>query len=491
MISAKGLTIKYTKMLFSNLTFLLGNNEKVGLIGLNGCGKSTLIKILAGVEKADDGKVELTKEEKIQYLPQEFHIEVAGINTNELMLGEYLESLVGFDMTQMYKVKKILSTLQLSNIDEFQLVRTMSPGQKMKLYLAKLLVDEPTILLLDEPTNHLDIDGIMWFEKFVKDFKGIVIMVSHDRSFLNNCINHVFEIDEQKLYIWEGDYDDYLEQKYKYIQERAKLVYLQEKKREKLEDLIKNSAKIRDGKKRGKAMRAAEKRMEREVVRNKIEVYKESKIGNINIGGQVVRTKKVLEVDGLSFEYNNSDKKNLIRNTNLQVFGSEKIWLLGPNGIGKSTFIKLLVGELNPTKGRIKWGENIKWDYFSQEQSHLPLHYTVEQYILEKTQVSWDQSFGFMEKFLFDREQRKQKIEKLSPGQRARLSFVVFAQHNYECLILDEPTNHLDLKTKEVIEEALRDFKGAIILISHDRYFAESIEPNRILTIEEGEVVEY
>lgn len=491
MIKATNLTIKYSNTLFENLSFMLGNKEKVGLIGLNGCGKSTLIKILAGEEKADDGKVELTKEENIQYLPQEFIIQVEGINSENLMLGEYLESLVNFEMTQMFRVKKILASLRMSNFDEFQLVKTMSPGQKMKLYLAKLLINEPTILLLDEPTNHLDIDGIIWFEDFVKNFDGIVIMVSHDRSFLNNCINRVFEIDEQKLYVWEGNYDDFLEQKYKFVLERAKLIHLQEKKKEKLEGLLKNSAKIRDGKKRGKAMRAAEKRMDREVTRNQVSEYKESKIGNIQIEGKVYRTKKVLDVANLSFEYKNSEQKQLISNTNFQVFGSEKIWLLGPNGIGKSTLIKLLVGELEPTEGRIKWGENIKWDYFSQEQTHLPLDYTVERYILEKTDISWNQSFGFMEKFLFDRDQRNQKIAKLSPGQRARLSFIVFAQHNYDCLILDEPTNHLDLKTKEVIEEALKEFKGTIILISHDRHFAESIEPTRILTIENGEVVEY
>lgn len=183
MIKATNLTIKYSKTLFENLSFMLGNKEKVGLIGLNGCGKSTLIKILAGEEKADDGKVELTKEENIQYLPQEFIIRVEGINSEDLMLGEYLESLVNFEITQMFRVKKILASLRMSDFDEFQVVKTMSPGQKMKLYLAKLLINEPTILLLDEPTNHLDLKTKEVIEDALKDFKGTIILISHDRHF--------------------------------------------------------------------------------------------------------------------------------------------------------------------------------------------------------------------------------------------------------------------------------------------------------------------
>ncbi|MDQ6984991.1 MAG: ATP-binding cassette domain-containing protein [Candidatus Dojkabacteria bacterium] len=239
--------------------------------------------------------------------------------------------------------------------------------------------------------------------------------------------------------------------------------------------------------------------MKREVSRNEIGTYKEELIGSISVEGEVRRTKRVLEVNDLVFDWGASplpafpqgeEKTPLINGVDLEIYGNEKIWLVGPNGTGKSTFIKLLVNELKPVEGAIKWGENLKWKYFSQNQEHLPMEMRVDEYFMREANVSFSSSFGQLEKFLFDKDLRSQKIGKLSPGQRARLSFAIFTYHEYDCLILDEPTNHLDIKTKEVIEEALREFKGAMILISHDRYFSENIGPDRVVTLEEGELVE-
>lgn len=483
MIRANKLTMEYTHPLFNEVSFLLGNNEKVGLIGLNGSGKSTLIKIIAGIEKADKGSVEITAEEHIEYLPQEFELSE---NESTEFIGEYLESLVNNNLSEMHRVHKQLSRLNFGDLDMFQYISTLSPGQKMKLYLTKLLINEPTILLLDEPTNHLDLEGILWFERFIQDFDGICIMISHDRSFLNQTIDTVFEIDEKKLYVWEGNYDDYLIHKEEFKNERALLYKAQERKREQMEKLLASARKITDGKARSKKVSAAKKRMVREVTSKEIFEYQQQKIADVNIAGSVPKTKKILELSNISFGYDSS--RPILKNIDWTMYGNQKTWLIGSNGIGKSTFIKLIIKQLQPNTGEIKWGNAIRWDYFAQDQTHIPMDKTVEDYFLEQTNVSYSQSFGLMEQFLFDKEYRTKLIGKLSPGQRARLAFAIFTQHEYECLILDEPTNHLDIGTKEVIERALREFKGAVILISHDRYFAESIKPDIMITLENGKI---
>lgn len=480
MLKAENITITYNRTLFDNLNFKLGNGEKIGLVGLNGCGKSTLLKIIAGEEIPDKGTIELTKGEHLEYLPQEFHFD------DGLLVGIFLESLVNFDISKLYRVKKILAKLKLGEIDEFIEINKLSPGQKMKLYLAKLLINEPTILLMDEPTNHLDIDGIMWLEEFIENFEGICIIISHDRAFLNNAVTHIFEIDEQRLYVWEGNYDRYIEHKENFKEKRAMEFKAQERKRAQLEKLLENASKIAGGKKRGRAMEAARKRMDREVSRNEIDEYEEKRLQDLKLKGHVYKTKRILEIQDLSFGYS---EKKIFENANLDIYGSEKLWVFGPNGIGKSTLIKLMVGELKPQSGSIKWGENLNWVYFAQEEVALPMEETVHEYFMRATGVTLNGSFGTLEKYLFDKNLIKSKIRNLSPGEKSRLRFAIFSQKEYDCMLLDEPTNHLDIKTKEVIEEALRNYKGAIILVSHDRYFSENIEPDRIISIAEGEIV--
>jgi ATPase subunit of ABC transporter with duplicated ATPase domains len=487
MIKVENLKIGYRDNLFQSVNFILGNNEKVGLIGLNGTGKSTLLKILANIEKPDQGEVHLIHE-SIGYLPQEFHLNDEKVS----LVGEFLESLVNFKQEEMYRVRKILGKLNWPDIDEFQSLNTLSPGQQMKLYLAKVLIDEPTILLLDEPTNHLDIEGIIWFENFVKNFEGICIIISHDRAFLNNVTNKVFEIDENTIYEFEGNYDGYIIGKEQFKEERERLFKAQERKRKQMEVLLENSRKIKDGKKRGKAVRAAKKRMEREVLSKEINQYVQKSIADISLEGEVRRTKKVLEVKDLAFSYasENSDSRPILKDVDLTIYGNERLWIYGPNGIGKSTLVKIIIDQLKPQSGTVKWGENLVWEYFSQDQSHLPLDKKAIDFFVENTEYDYFSWRKIMEKFLFDENLANLPIAKLSPGQRARLSFAVFAQNRYDCLILDEPTNHLDIRSKEIIEDAFKNYKGAMILISHDRYFVENIGVSKAVTLEEGKLVE-
>lgn len=481
MLKVTNLSKQYLDLLFENVTFLLGKCEKVGLVGLNGCGKSTLLKIIAGFERTDNGQVEIVNE-TVGYLPQEFSFK------KDHLVGEFLENLVDDHTTEMYKVNIILSKLNEESIDHYQQINTLSEGQKMKLKLAELLIKEPTILLLDEPTNHLDIDGILWFEKFIKNIKGVCITISHDRKFLNNTCDKIFEIDDKKLLIFEGNYEDYLLQKVEYINERDKQYSTQEKKRKKVEKLLKRARSIKGGVARGKAVKAAKSRMKREVFKNEVKEYKEQKIKQFKIDGFVYDKKKIIETKDLNFGYTSDN--NILRNTTFSIYGKDKVWLYGPNGIGKTTLIKLITGDLQPSKGLISWGENISWTYFSQDQRHLDMEASVEDFFMKNTGIPYENSFGVLEQFLFPKGLRKYKLKTLSPGQRARLSFASFAQKSYDFLILDEPTNHLDILTKEIIEDALLSFEGAILVISHDRYFVSSIGIDRIITFEDKRIVE-
>lgn len=481
MLRVNNLSIEFSKQLFNNISFTLGNKEKVGLIGLNGTGKTTLLRLLAGLEVADSGKIEISKDEHLEYLPQEYSFK------DDLMVGEVLEEMITNPKTEIYKVTKVLNKLGLTDIDYYAFVNTLSEGQKMKLYLAKLLINNPTILLLDEPTNHLDITGIRWLEGFIKQFDGICIIISHDRVFLNNVITDVFEIDEQKLNIFKGNYNDYLVQKADSLEKRKTQYFLQEKHREKLINLIEKTHTYAAGEKQSRALSAAKHRLIREVLSKEISEYKEQKISDIEIAGSVHKSKQIIKIRDLDFSYGNNA---IVKDANFDMYGKEKIWLVGANGTGKTTLVKLILGKLKPDSGEIKLGDNLKWAYFSQDQSHLDMNATVEDFFLTNTGISYNQSFSVMAKFLFGKEQRTTKIKNLSPGQRARLSFAVFSLKEYDFMILDEPTNHIDIKSKEVIEESLNNYKGSIFVVSHDRYFVKNIGVTRAITLNNNKIVE-
>lgn len=483
MITATNLTIKYRQTLFDNISFKITPGDKVGLVGLNGSGKTTLLRILVGEEQPDTGRIN-TEQEVIAYLPQEFEL------PNELV-GEFLESLVDNPRSEMHRVTKILHELSFEDVDIYQQIQTLSYGQRMKLYLVKLLINKPTVLLLDEPTNYLDLPGILWVEEFIQNFAGICVIISHDRAFLNNVVNKIFEIDEQKLYEFTGNYDDYLEQKDTFIAKRAIQFEMQERKRKMFEERIEYIKKFAGGKKQAQQLKATRSRMERELTRKEINEYAEQKIRGLDLKGEVHQQKQILKVQDLTFSYTPKvEDSEVLVGAEFVMSGKEKVWFFGANGIGKSTLIKLIVGELTPQSGIVKIGDNLRWGYFSQNQSHLDPEDTLQNYFLRNTDVSYHHSFGVLSKFLFPKELHSMKIKNLSPGQRARLSFAVFAQKELDFLILDEPTNHLDIRSKEIIEEAFRNYQGAMLLISHDRYFVENIGVDRTVTISEGRVVE-
>lgn len=450
--------------LFKDVSFMLGNKQKVALVGANGSGKSTMFKILAGVEEYDSGIIDPGLE-KIGYLPQEVEL------PDDMLVGEFIETLVDDPYSEKYLAENILSRLQF-DVDEYTEVGILSPGQRMKLKLTELILQGNTVLLLDEPTNHLDIEGIRWLEKFIHSLDQICIIISHDRAFLNNVCTNVFEIEEEQVHVYTGNYDAYILGKAARLDKRAKEYKAQERKRSQMEKLLASAKKIGDGKARGRAVGAAKKRMIREVTRHEIDEYSEKKIGGITIDGAVREQRLLLRVEDLEFSYTDEP---LIKDLSFEIRGKERLWISGPNGVGKTTLINLLTGALTPQKGMVEWTDGVRWTYFSQNQEHLEMDMKLQDYFLKYTDVDYGKSFGVLSKYLFTREMMNRKLRMLSPGQRARLSFAVFTQNEYELLILDEPTNHLDIDTKEAIEEAINEYKGAVILISHDRYFVENV----------------
>jgi ATP-binding cassette subfamily F protein 3 len=462
-----------------DLEFTMGNNKKIGIVGRNGCGKTTLMKLIAKEEELTSGMI-VVEDETIGYIPQEF-------NFPDQLAGEFVESLLENDW-EMYRAEIIIKQLKFDNYDPYQEIKTMSEGQKMKLKLIETLLLEPTILLIDEPTNHLDIEGILWFEKYIKHLPKTVVMISHDREFLNRTVDEIWEIENKKLIRFPGDYDNYRGEKLKLIgqwnQEYVEFL----KKKSQLEKLIENVHKIKDGKKRGRAISSAKKRMDREITSVGKEKYTNKKMAKVNFESKVSEHKLMIRFDDVSKSYG---KKEVFKNLSFEVRGGEKVWLFGPNGAGKSTMVKLIMQETPITTGQITLGVNIKVGYFAQNQHAMDSNKGLLANFLEVTGCDYDKAFGFLRKYMFTKEDLVRPIKFLSPGQRARYAFAIFAFNDYDLLILDEPTNHLDIDTTEIIEESLRNFKGTLFLVSHDRFFVERVGMTKVVNMVNGTLREY
>jgi ATPase subunit of ABC transporter with duplicated ATPase domains len=475
-ITATNLSKSFTgEPIFENINFSIGNNHKVALVGKNGCGKTTLFKIITGEYVPDTGQV-VVEQEKIAYIPQEYSFP-------EELVGEYLEKKLD-NAWDFYKVEKLVSQLEFKNFDPYQELKTLSEGQKMKVLILESLLLDPTFILIDEPTNHLDIEGIIWFEKFIKSLDKTVLMISHDRQFLNNTVDKIWEIDKKSLYEFVGNYDDYQEQKLKLI-DRWDEEYTQFLKRKKqLEQLLENVRNIKDGKKRGKAVSSAKKRIAREVGGENEKVkYLSKRMDRVNFETGITHKKLMVRFDAVNKSY---DAINVFENLSFDIRGGEKIWLFGPNGAGKSTIVKLIVGEEKPTEGTVKVGNNISIGYFAQKQTNLNYEQTLLENFQEETGTFHYDVYGQLKACLFDKDDLKKRIKDLSPGQRARYAFAIFAHKDYDMLILDEPDNHLDIETKEVLEKSLSEYNGTLLLVSHDRYFVENVGINRVLNLEKG-----
>lgn len=495
MIKTSGLVKIYNgNVILNGIDFVLPRNKKIALVGANGCGKTTLFKIMVGEEEPTNGRVTL-EGEKIGYIPQEFRFD-----PNQLV-GEFLLNLFEEDW-EFYKAEALLQKLEFNNYDEYQRIGTLSEGQKMKLKMIEQLLEEPTTLLIDEPTNHLDIEGIMWFEKYIKSLNISVVMISHDREFLNNTVDAVWEIEKGKVITFAGNYDTYKEEKLKLIGKWNAEYTRFLKQKAKLESLITNVGKIKGGAKRGKAIRAAKKRFDREITKDTKEEYIEERMQTVEFDTEIHAGKLVVDITKGQKKFGEIEVFNDI---DLEIRGKDRVWIYGQNGTGKSTLVKIINtafkgtnnqytnigGEKDPlelTEGTITVGPDLKVGYFAQKSSFLNYTSFLKDAVYENTNIDEiGKVYGLLTKFLFNKEDIEYKrVGDLSPGQRARFVFAIFSVNDYDVLILDEPTNHLDISTKEVIEESLNEYKGTLILVSHDRYFVESVNITKTFNLKRG-----
>jgi ATP-binding cassette subfamily F protein uup len=429
------------KPLLRDISLGIDDQDKIGVIGINGTGKSTLLKLIAGVEEPDSGKIVKGSSVRIGYLSQN---------------PEFDPDKRVSDLAEGFEVQSVLTKLGITDFDAK--VGNLSGGQRKRIALAQALVNPSELLILDEPTNHLDNEAIDWLEQYLKRRKGALLMITHDRYFLDRVANEIVEIDNGTLYTYKGNYSYFLERKL----ERDALEVAAEKKRRSLyrNELawIRQGAQARSTKQKARIERF-EKLGEQAVdlTREKLDMSMEgSRLG-----------RKIIELDHVSKSF---DGMKYIDDFSYIVLRSDRIGIIGPNGVGKSTLMGLISGELKPDSGSVDVGQTVKIGLFSQETTHMPEDMRVIEYIREVSPTGASQ---MLERFLFSPEKQWTPISKLSGGEKRRLYLLRVLSEAPNVLLLDEPTNDLDIETLTVLEDYLEDFDGAVIAVSHDRYFLD------------------
>ena len=511
--------------LLKDINFTVEDREAVGLIGINGCGKSTLLNIITGSEGYDKtpeglGSVNIAGKASIGFLRQN-----SGLNS-ELTIGEemknafaplletldkmkvlekkmadggdidsisheYAELSSYFEARDGYridvKIKQVLNGMGFGSTPTDRVISTLSGGEKTRLALAKLLLEEPNLLILDEPTNHLDFETLMWLEDYLKGYKGAIIIVSHDRYFLNKVCTRICEIEQGRLTSYRGDYSSYLVQKKMNAERQLKEYEAQQKEIAKLEDYVAKNLVRASTSKMAKSRQHMLDRIERI---DKPLMY--TKPPKIKLEYDIEPTKDIVRVvDCPLVVGERADKKELIKSLTMNVRRGEHVAIIGANGIGKTSILKLIQGIIPHEGGNISWGGNVKISYFEQEHAILDPHKTVLEEIMDRyPRLSEQQARSVLGAVLLTGENVFKPISVLSGGERAKLCFAIMALNRGNVLVLDEPTNHLDLSTKEVLEDALAEFSGTIILVSHDRYLLNKVA-SRIIEVKHDEVNSY
>lgn len=511
--------------LLKDINFTVEDREAVGLIGINGCGKSTLLNIITGSEGYDKtpeglGSVNIAGKASIGFLRQnsglnsEFTIgeemknafaplletldkmkvlekkmadggDIDSISHEYAELSSYFEARDGYRID--VKIKQVLNGMGFGSTPTDRVISTLSGGEKTRLALAKLLLEEPNLLILDEPTNHLDFETLMWLEDYLKGYKGAIIIVSHDRYFLNKVCTRICEIEQGRLTSYRGDYSSYLVQKKMKSERQLKEYEAQQKEIAKLEDYVAKNLVRASTSKMAKSRQHMLDRIERI---DKPLMY--SKPPKIKLEYDIEPTKDIVRVvDCPLVVGEGADKKELIKSLTMNVRRGEHVAIIGANGIGKTSILKLIQGIIPHEGGNISWGGNVKISYFEQEHAILDPHKTMLEEIMDRyPRLSEQQARSVLGAVLLTGENVFKPISVLSGGERAKLCFAIMALNRGNVLVLDEPTNHLDLSTKEVLEDALAEFGGTIILVSHDRYLLNKVA-SRIIEIKHDEANSY
>ena len=495
--------------ILENISFTINEGDKVGIIGVNGTGKTTLFKIISNEYGYDSGDIYTSKDCEIGYLEQntnfysentildevlevfkpliemeanlrELEVKIAeeGSKPNSQILNklmdEYSHKMELFSANNGYgyksEAKGVLIGLGFKESDFDKQVNVLSGGEKTRVLLGKLLLKKPTLLLLDEPTNHLDAEAIEWLEFFLKQYKGTVMLISHDRYFLDQVVNRTFEIYNKKLKAYNGNYSDFIELSKVEKELEIKKYEDQQKEIKKQEESIER-LKAYGREKHLKRARSKEKALDKVEVLDKPELYR--KKAKISFDPSVVSGNDVIQIRDMSMGF---DDRILFKDLNLDIYRGEKVALIGPNGIGKSTLFKIIMNEVTPLTGEVKLGTNVNVSYFHQEQKTLNLNNTIIDEIWdENPNLTQTQIRTMLGAFLFENDDVFKQISSLSGGERARVAILKLILSKANFLLLDEPTNHLDIDSKEVLEEALNNYTGTIFTISHDRYFLNKI----------------
>ncbi|MGH2332052.1 ABC-F family ATP-binding cassette domain-containing protein [Thermoanaerobacter mathranii] len=502
-------------IILQNISFIVNEKDKIGVIGKNGAGKSTLFNLLAGFTEPDSGAISISAN-KIGYLQQNTLIdseksiyeEVKTVFDEIFQLEKQIKSLeekisqtkdshlldklfleYSF-LTDKYmeldgysvesKIRGVLNGLGF-DVSQFDTpVSNLSGGQKTRLMLAKTLLSNPDVLLLDEPTNHLDISSIEWLEQYLKFYSGTILIISHDRYFLDKIVSRIFEIENTKLSVYEGNYTEYL--KRKTLETKAKLKAYEEQQKE--IKRIKSIIQIQKNRRTEKSVKMAESKQK---LLEKMEIIEKPVINNrsfnLHFDFDLESGNEVLTVKNLSLSFD----RQIFSNVSFEIKKGEKIALLGPNGIGKSSLLKILVGEIDNFEGEIKFGTNIITGYYEQEFKSLHDEKTVIDEIWdENPYLTQTEVRTLLASFLFKEEDVFKTVSVLSGGEKARLSLLKLILSKANFLLMDEPTNHLDLKAKEVLEEALLDYTGTLLFVSHDRYFIDKIATKVMVLTPQG-----
>lgn len=465
------------KLVLEDLSCSVDEGDKIGIIGINGTGKSTLLRIIAGEEEADEGKIIFSNGLTVGWLGQNPEFDEDSSILKYVCEGKKIEEDYGYESD----AKAMLTVLELEQFDEK--IKNLSGGQKKRAALCKVLLQKPDILILDEPTNHLDNKMSDWLENYLRSFRGVLLMVTHDRYFLDKVTNHIWEVDGGKVYYYDENYSGYLERK----AEREERQLASERKRQ---SILRNEVKwvMRGARARSTKQKARLERFEQLKAMDSPKTAKQVEMGSVGtrLG------KKTIEVYDISKAYGD---KVLFEHFSYIFKRFERIGFVGHNGCGKSTLMKILSNLESVDSGSIEWGETIRIGYFAQECEIMDERQRVIDYIKDaaeyvRTSEGLVSASKMLERFLFSSDMQYTPIAKISGGERRRLYLLKVLMQSPNVLILDEPTNDLDIATLRVLEEFLDEFAGIVITVSHDRYFLDRTV-DRIAAFEEKRIVIY
>ena len=523
-LSAKDIGKTYgVDTIIENVSFHINQGDRVGIVGANGAGKTTLLNILTGELSHDSGEIYISQNTTIGYLKQKDQFssestvieEVEKIFVDMRAMEQEMDELshriseVGEDsealmerysrLQDLYKnrggytykseMNGVLNSMAFGPEFYDKKISTLSGGERTRLALACLLLSKPDLLFLDEPTNHLDIGTLKWLEQYLKGYRGTIVIVSHDRYFLDQMANRIFEVEHHRLHCYDGNYSQYAEKKRNLREAEMRAYNKQQTEIRRQEDMIRRFRQ-HGTEKLAKRAASREKRLESmerlerpEAALGKMKIHFRQEYQS---GNDVVYAENLSKSFGFG-----AARKELFHGVGFDIKRGERICIVGPNGVGKTTLLRMIMEELSPESGYIKIGHNVKFGYYDQGQLLLNNSATVMDEVHDSYRLYKDSEIrSILGRFLFKNDQVFLQVGSLSGGEKARLSLLKLMMSGANVLILDEPTNHLDIDSKEVFEEALMDYPGTVIVVSHDRYFLNKI-PTRILELDKDGMTEY